>query len=63
MLQPQEGPRNNAAHSLSERERQRTFYFIFFMFLDSFQCQYVPTEKLIYMEMLFDIDSLVTAAA
>lgn len=61
MLQPQEGPRNNAAHPLAERQRQRIFFFV--MFLDSFQCQYVPTEKLIYMEMLFDIDSLVTATA
>lgn len=33
-------------------------YFLF-IYLDSFQCQYVPAETLISMEMLFDIDSLV----
>lgn len=27
------------------------------------KCQYVPTEMLIYMEMLFDIESLVTVTA
>lgn len=48
-------PHKNAARSPCEREHQRTF-----IFLDSFQCQYVPAELLIYMEMLFDIDSLVT---
>lgn len=45
--------RSSQVRSVRGRE-----YFLF-IFLDSFQCQYVPAETLISMEMLFDIDSLV----
>lgn len=45
-------PHMNVAHSVPERELQQIF-----ILLDSFQCQYVPTEMQIYMETLSDSDS------